>query len=91
VEALASGVASVFTKSGIALEFVEHLENAWVVDYRDSDAIYRGITSLLEDPGLRQKLRENGYRCVAGSYSLERMMAALHDLYRSSYRSRKDQ
>jgi glycosyltransferase involved in cell wall biosynthesis len=40
VEALAAGVPSVFTLSGIASEFVIDRRNAVVVDYKNADAIY---------------------------------------------------
>ncbi len=60
VEALAAGVPSVFTLSGIANEFIIDNENALVVPYKVSDAIYKATKKLIEDKELQEKLKENG-------------------------------
>ncbi len=60
VEALAAGVPSVFTLSGIANEFVIDNKNALVVPYKDSKAIFEATKQLIEHKDLREKLRRNG-------------------------------
>lgn len=47
VEALAAGIPSIFTLSGIAREFVSNGENARVVEFMDSEAIFRNMEYLL--------------------------------------------
>lgn len=80
VEALAAGIPSVFTLSGVAHEFIEHKKNAWVVDYKDSDAIAIGITNLLNESALREELIINGKKSVSG-FSLDLFTEKLAQLY----------
>lgn len=80
VEALAAGVPSVFTLSGIAKEFVEHERNASVVPYTDSDAIYNSIKLLLAQSDLRNGLIENGKKDVV-QFKLDNMINELEQLY----------
>ena len=72
VEALSSGVPSIFTLSGIAHTFIENNENALVVDYKKSDQIASGIERILTDQNLRLKLKKNGKK------SIERFNLGLH-------------
>jgi glycosyltransferase involved in cell wall biosynthesis len=81
VEALAAGIPSVFTKAGVAAEFIEHKRNAWVVDFCDADQIYQGMTFLLKDAGLRKRLQVEGTRAVEKLFEFEKMMTALQNLY----------
>jgi glycosyltransferase involved in cell wall biosynthesis len=81
VEALALGVPSIFTLSGIALEFVEHKKNAWVVEFKDSNAILEGLVNLWEDPELRRTLIQNGRRDVFSRFEMNSMMDGLRKLY----------
>jgi hypothetical protein len=47
IEALISGVPSVFTLSGVASEFIENGKNALVVDYKNSEQISVAIDQIL--------------------------------------------
>ncbi len=80
VEALAAGVPSVFTRSGIAAEFIEHGKNAWIVDYKNSDEIYEGIRSLLENERLRLEIAQNGLRSVQ-QFEIGAMITKLQQVY----------
>lgn len=80
VESLAAGIPSVFTLSGIANEFVKDGENALVVPYRDSDAIYAAIRSLLDDAALARRLVQGGKESVA-RFSHENMLRDMEKLY----------
>lgn len=80
VEALASGVPSVFTLSGIAHEFIKHKENAWVVDYKNSKQIYDGISTLYNDSKTRRTVIENGIESV-NPFSLDLFTDKLKKLY----------
>jgi glycosyltransferase involved in cell wall biosynthesis len=81
VEALAAEVPSVFTLSGVALEFVENRRNALVVDYQNSEQIYFAVSALLRDSELRTKLTANGRADVRNLFTLESMITRLQRLY----------
>ena len=80
VEALISGVPSVFTLSGIAREFIVNRENALVVDFKSSDEIYCAIAELLKNESLRNTLVRNGKKSVE-SFSLDTFIKQLEELY----------
>lgn len=81
VEALASGIPSVFTLSGVAREFVVNGENALVVPFRDSASIYDSMLLLLNDSTLNEKLRRKGPESVSEMFSFARYIAQLKDIY----------
>lgn len=81
VEALAAGIPSVFTLSGIAHEFIIDRENALVVPYKDSKAIYQAIITLLSDKTLANKLIINGKKDVFSKFNLNKMISKLEELY----------
>lgn len=60
VEALLSGVPSVFTLSGVANEFIVNKNNALVVDYKNSESIKNAILLLDRDKELKMKIINNG-------------------------------
>jgi glycosyltransferase involved in cell wall biosynthesis len=80
IEAMAAGVPLVATKSGIAVEFMEHMKNAWVVDYRNSDQIARGVLTLLSDRAARDLIIAGGM-ASASAFTVERMVSEHQDLY----------
>ena len=81
VEALASGIPSIFTLSGIANEFIINERNALVVPYKNSDAIYNSCIRLLNDKTLCNSLIENGKKDVTQKFQLEQMINSLEALY----------
>lgn len=70
----------VCTRSGIANECVIHLENAYVVDYKDCDSIYLGLITLLENNDLKEKLMDNAPKSVT-NYTVDNKFNLLRDLY----------
>jgi glycosyltransferase involved in cell wall biosynthesis len=80
VEALAAGVPSIFTLSGIAPDFIVDRENALVVPFKNSEAIYKAMRALLSDPELQKKLFTNGKKTVE-AFALENMISKLNSLY----------
>lgn len=81
VEALAAGIPSVFTLSGIAREFIENEKNALVVPYKNANAIQTSIERLLENKQLRNNLVEQGKKDVYASFVIDKMMNSLFSLY----------
>jgi len=80
VEALASGIPSIFTPSGVASEFIEHEKNALVIPFKDSDATYHSITRILVENSFREELIQNGI-ASANMFSLNIMIDKLKKLY----------
>jgi glycosyltransferase involved in cell wall biosynthesis len=81
VEALAAGVPSIFTLSGIAREFVIDRENALVVPFMDEDAIERRMIELIENSELRSSLILKGRISVMARFQLKEMMIKLTNIY----------
>lgn len=74
-------VPSVITLSGSALDHAVHRENAWIVDYKNSDQIAEGILTLLSDDELRDKISRNGFACAQDRYSIGKQIKTLEDFY----------
>jgi glycosyltransferase involved in cell wall biosynthesis len=81
VEALAAGIPSVFTNSGVAREFIRDGENALTVDFQNSEQAYEAIKRLLRDANLRKKLSETGKTDVKKMFNLEIMISRMEKLY----------
>lgn len=80
VEALASGIPSIFTLSGIAHEFIKHERNALVVDYCNSREIAESILRLMDDKELRERMILNGKQDIQ-QFNLSTFIDKLENLY----------
>jgi glycosyltransferase involved in cell wall biosynthesis len=80
VEALAAGIPSIFTLSGIAPEFIEHEKNALVVDFENSDQIYASIVRLLTEQDLKRNIIREG-RIDSGAFSITTYLNRIFTLY----------
>lgn len=80
IEALAAGVPSIFTLSGIACDFIQNEQNALIVDYRSSDELTKAMKKLYANQSLKQKLIKGGQASVR-NYDLTKMIDSLEDLY----------
>ena len=83
VEALAAGVPSVFTLSGIARDFVVHKKNAFVVPPKDEGAIFKGVEYLLTHQDQSASLILEGKSSVK-RFALNEMTERLKKLYRKN-------
>ncbi len=81
VEALAAGVPSIFTLSGIADEFIIDGRNALVVDFKDAEGIYQALLRLTQDSQLITHLINNGRQDVFLQFGVEPMLISLKKLY----------
>jgi len=81
VEALAAGIPSVFTLSGVANEFIENERNALVVGYQNSDEILAAVLRLLESKDLRERLSAQGRADVVDRFSIEDQIRKFEKLY----------
>ena len=80
VEALAAGIPSVFTLSGVANEYIIDKENALVVPYENSNGIVEAIYTLLENKQLQKKLVEKGRNSIQ-QFKLVNFIEKLEKLY----------
>jgi glycosyltransferase involved in cell wall biosynthesis len=80
VDAMLSRVPSVITLGGSAVDHAVHQENAWVVDYKNSDQISEGILALLSDTHLREKIINNAFLC-AQQYDIKNHIQRLEQFY----------
>jgi glycosyltransferase involved in cell wall biosynthesis len=53
IEGMAAGLPCIFTRSGIGLECLDHLENCLIVPHRSSEAIYNGMLQICNSSSLR--------------------------------------
>jgi len=81
VEAMASGVPSVITLSGVAAEFAVDGRNAMVVPYESSEEIGEALTMLWQREELRQVIAKNAREAVVSSFGIDQMIDALKRLY----------
>ncbi|MCW3070135.1 MAG: glycosyltransferase family 4 protein [Bacteroidetes bacterium] len=81
IEALAAGIPSVFTLSGIAGDFITNEKNALVVPYKDSDAIFRAFEKILEGKKEIAEMIREGKQDVAAQFTADRKIRSLEQLY----------
>lgn len=81
VEALAAGIPSAFTLSGVAPEFIEHRKNAWVVPFRDSAAVFAACRSIIQNRDLVATMVVQGRKDVTERFALSKMIRSLETLY----------
>lgn len=72
MEAMAYGRPVVATDCGGIIDLVRHGESGFVVPKRDSRALARAISDLVESPELRRAMGRRGRRIIASSYTANR-------------------
>jgi glycosyltransferase involved in cell wall biosynthesis len=82
IEAMASGVPVVGTRSGGIVESIEHGRTGFLVNRGDSQALADALTTLLLNDDLRWEMSRNG-RQRAGLWSWDRTISDLIALYGS--------
>jgi len=80
VEALAAGVPSIFTLSGVAGDFIEHEKNALVVGFQDSVQIMEAMQKLVESADLREAISREG-RNSSRKFSVMESVRKMEALY----------
>lgn len=80
VEALAAGIPSVFSLSGVASEFIVDRQNALVVDYESSHEIENAIMTILTDKELRERLIVAGKAAVR-DFTIKKMVSKIEQVY----------
>jgi glycosyltransferase involved in cell wall biosynthesis len=80
IEAMAAGIPSIFTKSGIGNDVCQDSRNCIVVDYKNSEEIYSGLIKLTEDKSFYSTISINAPKSVI-NYDLQYFIKNLEDLY----------
>jgi len=70
LEAMASGLPTIFTEVGPTKELVSHGNNAFVIPIKDSKTLINAIERLIEDAELRKQIGKNARNVLAG-FSVE--------------------
>lgn len=81
VEALAIGIPSIFTLSGIAPEFIRHNHNAIVVPFKDSESIFQAMCLLADNEELCKELVNRGRESVKEKFGIDQMIHNLEQIY----------
>ncbi|CAN5779429.1 N/A [soil metagenome] len=81
IEAMAAGIPSVVTLSGIAPDFIKDNVHALVVPFRDTKILAAKIQLLLHDDELKKKLVANAKKAIATEFSIELMITELERCY----------
>lgn len=81
IEAMAAGVPSVVTLSGIANDFIRDHVHAMVVPWCDSASITKSIAELLADEKLRLEISAKAKAYVHAEFQIEKMIRELENLY----------
>lgn len=80
VEALAAGIPSIFTLSGVANEFVENGQHAVVVKHQESNELSEIILRMMKDETFRKQYTRLPLDELS-EFSLEKFVARLKKLY----------
>lgn len=81
LEAMAQGVATVYSTRTSGPELIEDGSDGLLVDPADSKAIAHAVLQLLENESYRQQIARNGYEKVRTKFSLEAITAAHISFY----------
>jgi len=84
VEALATGVPSVFTQSGVSPAFIKDGWNALVAEYKSSASVENSIRRILESGELASFIAGNGKSDVEALFGIELMVRKTLDCYADS-------
>lgn len=84
VEALLKKKRCIFTKSGVASEFIVHLENAYVVDFQAPEQILEGMKYLNQPSENHRLMTEKGFSDASELFSAEAYLSKINQLYCST-------
>ena len=81
IQAMATGLPSIVTRSGGPQEIITHCENGWIIDAGNPAAIAQAVLTLAADPALCLKLAKSGRDHVAKNFDIHAMLAAYENIY----------
>lgn len=81
IESLALKVPSIFTKSGIGSEFLEHKKNCYIAEYKDYYSIYNGLIFYQNNELIKSNIVQEAYSNVINKFSINNMLNKLDLVY----------
>lgn len=81
IEALASSIPCIFTKSGIGSKILIDKVNSLVVEYSNPESIFGALKNIRADEKLKSKLIENGINTVRTNFSIDKKNQSILWLY----------
>jgi glycosyltransferase involved in cell wall biosynthesis len=81
MEAMAMRIPVISTSVSGIVELVDHMENGLLAPEKDLEALTAAMETLLDDPGLRERLGGNGRQKVMARFSLKHSTANLRCLF----------
>jgi glycosyltransferase involved in cell wall biosynthesis len=88
LEAMATGLPAVATRTGGVVDVLEHGRNGLLAVPGNAGELAESIRTLLATPGLRERLGQAAYEEVRSSFSLESCIGKYRDLYATRSASR---
>lgn len=81
IQAMASGLPVIVTRSGGPEEIVTHGENGWMVDTGSPKAIAEAVEKLATDRDLGEILSTKGQKHAAITFDIDTMLSAYQEVY----------
>jgi glycosyltransferase involved in cell wall biosynthesis len=83
IQAMATGLPVIATRSGGPQEIITHSENGWLVDPGEPQQIANAIEKLMNNPELSQRLAIAGKQHTISTFDLKSMIGAYEDIYQA--------
>jgi glycosyltransferase involved in cell wall biosynthesis len=80
IESMAAGIPSIFTKSGVINNLADNKNFAEIVDFKDSDSIYKKLCLLTEDKKHYELISKNALK-LSEDFDIHKMIKSLEELY----------
>ena len=81
IQAMASGIPVVATKSGGPEEIITHSKNGWLVEPGDPEAISNGLEHIVADPELMKTLPTNALDHVKKTFDMDAILSSYETIY----------
>ncbi len=82
LEAMASGLPAISTRSGGPDMLIQDGENGYLIDLDDADGLARRTCELLAQPATRQMMSQQARDFVLETYSFDKVAADYLNVYR---------
>jgi glycosyltransferase involved in cell wall biosynthesis len=84
IEAMAAGVPSIVTLSGVAPEYIQDGLQAWVVPFEDGPAIGQQLLRIYQNPQEAKDITQKAQETVRRRFALKNMVNRLEALYQKN-------
>ena len=84
LEAMASGVPVLATRTGGTPELIEHGRDGWLVPLRDEDELVTAIIKLIGQPELRAQLAGHARQRITSRFGLDQFISEIQNFYRDT-------